>query len=452
MHSSIRRAPRITRAVLVLTWGGLAGACAYDVDAPTRPLTRAPSLAIGDVITVTTAADGPNLTGSLRWALKQATGGETIRFAPELAGATITLDSTLVVWKPQLTIEGPADKGITIDGGGNGRVIAVNTYDGMGATLTTMRNLSITGGARPPGDAKGISIGSPLVLEHVTLYGNDGLGPVLYQSGYWDSYLTLINSTVTGNTGGNTRAVMTSGNLTLINSTIADNGGEGGVFTGAGSKLTLRNSIIVRNGGKSCEVGIATVYAEGKNIADDTSCGDASVTMVADPKLEPLAMNGGPAMTRAIARTSPAANAGQDCTVDVDQRYQPRDAKCDIGAYEVQPTAVVLTIDGTSTVNPKTGSAVVSGTIRCSTEETVKLAISLSQEQRARRVPALVQAAGTTSTACSPTTRPWSIAIAPTNSAFTIGDATATAKTVDTPEWVAPSAVTGAMTLYWARK
>ena len=77
MHTSIRRAPRVTRAVLVLTWGALAAACADDVAAPTQPPTVAASLAMGDVITVTTATDGPDLTGSLRWAVKQATGGET---------------------------------------------------------------------------------------------------------------------------------------------------------------------------------------------------------------------------------------------------------------------------------------------------------------------------------------------------------------------------------------
>lgn len=451
MHTSIRGATRVTRAVLVLAWGALAGACADDVAAPTRPPALAPRLAIGDVITVTTAADGPDLTGSLRWAVKQATGGETIRFAPELAGATITLDSALVVYKPLLTIEGPADKGITINGGGKGRVMAVNTYDGSGVTLTTLRNLTITGG-RLVTDGSGLSVGSPLVLDHVTVSGNDSPGAVIDQGGYVPSFVTLVNSTVSGNASGVSRVISTSGDLTLINSTVAENAAQGGVFTGAGSKLTVRNSIVSHNGGKSCEVGIATVYAEGMNIADDASCGDPAVTMVTDPQLEPLAVQGGPAMTHALARTSPAVNAGKDCTVAVDQRYQPRDTQCDIGAYELQPTAVVLTIDGTSTVNPSTGSAVVSGTITCSREETLKLAVSLRQEQRARRAPAVVQAAGTTSTACSATTRPWSIAIAPASSAFTIGAATAVAKTVDTPTWVAPSTVTGPVTLYWARK
>jgi hypothetical protein len=233
-----------------------------------------------------------------------------------------------------LTIEGPADKGITINGGGKDRVMAVNTYDGVGVTLTTLRNLSITGGKVANGGGVGIYAASPLVLEHVTVFGNEASGPAIYQVG-WPGFLTLINSTVSGNSGGVFTVIKTSGDLTLINTTVADNVAEGGVFTGAGSKLTVRNSIIARNGGKSCEVGIATMYAEGKNIADDASCGDASVTMVADPKLEPLAMNGGPAMTRGLTPTSPAVNAGKDCTVTVDQRYRPRDAQCDIGAFEL---------------------------------------------------------------------------------------------------------------------
>src|SRR5439155_20515876 len=59
---------------------------------------------------------------------------------------------------------------------------------------------------------------------------------------------------------------------------------------------------------------------------------------VADPKLGPLAANGGPARTVALLTGSPALNAipSSACTVTIDQRGVPRPqgTRCDIGAYE----------------------------------------------------------------------------------------------------------------------
>ena len=76
--------------------------------------------------------------------LKFTTGGEIIRFDPSIAGKTITLDSTLYVWK-RVTIEGPAGAGITIDGGGHDRVIMVKR-----PAHVALRNLATTGAN--PGD------------------------------------------------------------------------------------------------------------------------------------------------------------------------------------------------------------------------------------------------------------------------------------------------------------
>ena len=91
-----------------------------DQSVPTQPAPGGrPRLAVGDVILVTNTSGGA-VAGSLRAAVNQATGGEVIRFDGSLAGAKITLDTTLIVPK-RVTIEGPADKGITISGGGKYR-------------------------------------------------------------------------------------------------------------------------------------------------------------------------------------------------------------------------------------------------------------------------------------------------------------------------------------------
>ncbi len=62
--------------------------------------------------------------------------------------------------------------------------------------------------------------------------------------------------------------------------------------------------------------------------------------MLTNPRLGPLADNGGPTETHALLDFSPAIDAGGDITCadvgGVDQRNVPRPqgAGCDIGAYE----------------------------------------------------------------------------------------------------------------------
>ena len=54
-----------------------------------------------------------------------------------------------------------------------------------------------------------------------------------------------------------------------------------------------------------------------------------------DPKLSPLADNGGPTQTMAIGTDSPAYNGGNSATCpELDQRGYKRNGICDIGAYE----------------------------------------------------------------------------------------------------------------------
>ena len=144
MSRFLSRAGRCQLALIAVSLATL-GACTDGEHSITAPLARAgkPNLAIGDVITVTSSRGGTE-EGTLRWAVAQTTGGEIIRFDARLAGATITLDSTLVITRP-ITIEGPADEGITLSGGGRGRVIEI-LLNNSSTESTTLRNLNITGG------------------------------------------------------------------------------------------------------------------------------------------------------------------------------------------------------------------------------------------------------------------------------------------------------------------
>src|SRR6185503_3336013 len=110
--------------------------------------------------------------------------------------------------------------------------------------------------------------------------------------------------------------------------------------------IVLRNSIVANNGGRNCSNRLA-VTLEGTNLSDDDACAGPTEIIIADPKLAPLGDNGGPTTTHAIGAGSPAVGVGTSCSVAVDQRYVPRDAQCDLGAYEfTDPTTVTVTIDG----------------------------------------------------------------------------------------------------------
>jgi hypothetical protein len=422
------------------------GACS-DQPATTEARTSLrPHLAAGDVLLVTNTTD--NNPGSVRLALRQATGGEIIRFDPSLAGATITLDSTLVVLK-QVTIEGDQVKGITIDGNRKGTVFDVR--EGL-----TLVNATVTGGKSSNiGDllAGAIAAHGPLVLDHSTLTGNSGSAGALRGDN-----MTLINSTVAFNTSSaDVGAIQYGrpGTFTLINSTVSRNsGGPGLALFGAAvtPTVTLRNSIISNNVGGCRGGNIGFVY-EGRNITTDNSCGNADVIDIVDPLVGDLADNGGPTKTLALARNSPAINRGLNCSVAVDQRYVQREAACDLGAFEFIFTAITLNVNSGAQVEPKVGTVVMSGTVKCSRGETFDLTVSLTQDQKARRTPTLVQASRTLPVICETTVQPWIVLLTPpSGQAFENGAAVASAQTVNIAAGVTPATTTKDVQLAWTKK
>jgi hypothetical protein len=409
------------------------------------------SVGPGAVIVVTTTNDGL-LAGTLRSAVNQTIGGEVIHFDPSIAGAKITLDTTLDI-PNNITIEGPADKGMIISGGGKHQVFHVHE----GATFA---NLTITEGKAINNDiAGGILSTGPVVIDHSTLTGNTGGDGAAIRG----NDITLTNSTVANNSaeGGFDVAAGINydfnGRLTLINSTVAHNTKGAGIaaFGGGGTPVvTLTNSIISNNEQGDCNLGTRGFVYIGVNIIDDKSCGTPEFTvLITDPLVaSTVADNGGPTPTLALDHNSPAIN-GTDCTLAVDQRFVKRDAHCDIGAFEFVFTTIALKIDPTGQVDRTTGAITVTGTLQCSRAENFDLAITIDQNQKVHNFPTNVNGTKNLTVSCQTTAQPWIVSIQPpSGQTFLNGDATVSAQTVNIAKGVFPSSASTQVKLFWSQK
>ncbi len=362
-------------------------------------------------------------------------------FDSTLGGKTITLDAGLVFTFPT-DIFGPPG-GITISGKDQFRLIDAGSLLGL-------VNLTLTKGNAPIASAVQAR---QIDMYHTTVTGNRGPdGAVFVLEGG-----VIANSTISGNT--TSRAAVMYSDYTKLwfgNSTVAFNaaGGIGpyGFQGGTTGPITLENSIISNNGGPNCATYHGLDYV-GTNIVNDWSCADAAITP-SDPMLMPLANNGGPNMTHAIPHTSPAYNAGVECNYAYeDQRHVVRDAKCDAGAFEFNDfTKVTIAIDPTARLDTGAGYALLTGTMKCTRDETIQLRLELRQDQKTGKEVNQVHTTATTQVACTPTTTTWARKMFLDSGTWQAGSAQATATTIYTPDWVAPASVSRGVRLSAVRK
>ncbi len=161
--------------------------------------------------------------------------------------------------------------------------------------------------------------------------------------------VSLVNSTISGNSALATIGGMSSvAPLMLTNSTIAFNQSaysRGGLYVRA--TLTLKSSIVADNvaaSGASDIDGLSgTTIAGFNNLITSSTLTVPADTIATCPKLGPLADNGGPTFTHALAHDSPAINHGNgEQFPPNDQRgvgfARPFGAGVDIGAYEWRGT------------------------------------------------------------------------------------------------------------------
>lgn len=183
-----------------------------------------------------------------------------------------------------------------------------------------------------------------------------------YGGGVWNNAtnVTLDNVTLSDNWGQG-GGIYNLGHITVTNSTIAFNGtySWGAAINNIGT-FWLANTILGPTGqGANCDISRMWLTTGGHNLDSDGSCalrgpGDLSAV---DPRLAPLADNGGGTLTHALLPDSPAIDAADRALCPpTDQRgaARPAGAGCDIGAFEygATPTSPAPTATGTPADTP----------------------------------------------------------------------------------------------------
>lgn len=206
------------------------------------------SVAYAAAFTVTNTDDTG--TGSLRAAITNANAAKGSNTITISANGKIVLASPLPLLGFTLTITGPGADKLTIQGSpGPAPVLTSN------ATLQ-LSGVTITGGANAGNNGGGILVmGGSLTLLNSTITGNTAaLGGGIYSAGE----LVILSSTISGNTG--TGAIYGGGDISVVDSTIANNQGTAIVSPVTGAILSIESSTI---SGNTDAAGIGGIQLQG---------------------------------------------------------------------------------------------------------------------------------------------------------------------------------------------
>jgi hypothetical protein len=276
---------------------------------------------------------------TIQHAVSLASSGDSIR----VAAATYTENLDISI---SLKLIGSGARTTIIDGGGVRTVIAIGTGVNVSLSKVTVQHGYGTFGG-------GIINSGTLRITNSTVSGNSAKRSGGGIFSFCCNTLTVNNSTISGNSAKFAGGIYADTTVTISSSTIAGNSaayGVGGIVSVAplNYPVTIQNSIVAGNSGGDCS---GTMTSHGYNLSSDNTCdfdgtGDLNKT---DPFLGSLQNNGGPTNTMALPSGSPAVDAGNPsgCTDDLghllttDQRSMPRPdtedtGGCDIGAYERQ--------------------------------------------------------------------------------------------------------------------
>jgi hypothetical protein len=265
--------------------------------------------------------------------------------ATSVYGSIQTLDLDSVI------LDGTTFRGNTTGGAYGGPNLSTDTFTG--------RNLLVDGNVA--GALAGLTVfaSTSASLENSSVTNNTATassdGGLTMGAGGPAVPLSLVNTTVSGNRAeegagglGISGGAFVGTNLTITNNTADYDGGGsggdgGGIAKSGGGTTVLRNSILFgnRDGSPGAEAPDCdgTITSGGNNIIGTTQgCGYTAGPgdqIGADPKLGPLADNGGNTLTHALLKGSPAINqADASSAPQTDQRGLQRQDP-DIGAYEL---------------------------------------------------------------------------------------------------------------------
>jgi len=278
--------------------------------------------------------------------------------------------SSMVLSDSVVTHNGRGISGGVVDV--TGSTIANNSSGGVVAGAATINRSTIAGNAYGGAiQGRTVDVANSLILSNTASQDGGGIsatGPV-----------TLTNTTLTGNSAGRSGgAISTTAPLTLSNVTLDGNSAVstgGGIAASSAATVTVKNSIVATNTAPSAADCAATLASAGYNLlgASCTPSGPGDVT-VTDPRLGPLADNGGPTLTQALLPDSaaidlvPLANCtdATGAALTTDQRGFPRPfptgSNCDAGAYESQLSAATTPTPATSTAPAPTATSTATAT------------------------------------------------------------------------------------------
>jgi len=324
----------------------------------------------------------PTSTCSLRAAVAAANG---------TSGATITVPAgTYVLNGGSGSDTGDLDltKPMTIVGAGKPSGTAATSIVGSGdrvldlasaATAVTVRGVRITGGN--PGannmgggirtaagtnltllestvsgnsakEGAGVHNSGTLTVDRSTLSGNtsSGKGGGLFNAGT----AIVRNSTVNSNAAGGGGGIASSGSVQIVHSNVTgnnSNNSSGGGLYRVGGGFSVKSSIIADNNALSARDCAGTPTFQGVNVVESTpGCNPVGAVIEVDPALDALADNGGPTLTQMPRLGSAAIDATPcDPTVLIDQRNiaRPAGAACDLGAVELSPLSFNVSLAAT---------------------------------------------------------------------------------------------------------
>jgi hypothetical protein len=376
-----------------------------DIGAFEGLFTVAPTLVVD---TLADELDGGIAPGDMAlrealWLANLDPDSQTISFAAALTSggpATSTLSLGELSVTNAAAITGPGANLLTIDAAGQSRVFVIDDGTSNHRDIQ-LRGLTLTGGnVAGFKNGGGILNRENLTLTASTIRGNSTtfLGGSIWTT---SGNLTVAESTISGNSASHGGGIFSGANgnpgtTTILSSTISGNtasvsgggvlnmqgltvvshstitrntapaGGGSGVssYSNASTQTNIQSTIVAGNTNSDVDRfggnGESSFHSDGYNLVGGGNAlaafANNDLVGVTNPRLVPLADNGGPTMTHALAAGSRAFDAGDPSAVGgidgvpaFDQRGSgfPRvfNGRIDIGAFESQIILPVLAGD-----------------------------------------------------------------------------------------------------------